>query len=323
MRWLCRPTAAITFCGATRSPLIPGFPQFQFTLYENSLLGVRSFGLMLRFAKNGHPARPIGGDGVLFCMRYLSRHPLPTNSWFGRPSVGESNAETIFHVRHVVVPCVLLGGILFGCHTSRDSSSTRQPREAAVLIQKEPVVFASRTFDPAAPPADMPPLPPGESAECDSDFLSRASVRGQPQRTDATHATLTITQVIVTLQLRLNIWLPAGATQILAEHEDGHRQIAEYYYQTADKLVEQIASTYIGKRLEVTGADLDAESAKMLQLVATDITNEYNRQLNSNPTQLLYDNITDHSRNGVIAKDAVEHALKNAAIEATQPTSGR
>src|SRR5580704_6719655 len=116
MRWLCRPTAAITFCGATRSPLIPGFPQFQFTLYENSLLGVRSFGLMLRFAKNGHPARPIGGDGVLFCMRYLSRHPLPTNSWFGRQSVGESNAETIFHVRHVVVPCVLLGGILFGCH---------------------------------------------------------------------------------------------------------------------------------------------------------------------------------------------------------------
>jgi hypothetical protein len=264
-----------------------------------------------------------GGDGVLFCMRYLSRHALPTNSWFGRPSVGECNAETIFHVRHVVVPCVLLGGILFGCRTSGDSPSTRQPREAAVLIQKEPVVFASRTFDPAAPPADMPPLPPGESAECDSDFLSRASVRGQPRRTDATHATLTITQVIVTLQLRLNIWLPAGATQILAEHEDGHRQIAEYYYQTADKLVEQIASPYIGKRLEVTGADLDAESAKMLQLVATDITNEYNRQLDSNPTQLLYDNITDHSRNGVIAKDAVEHALKNAAIEAAQPTSGR
>jgi hypothetical protein len=98
----------------------------------------------------------------------------------------------------------------------------------------------------------MPPLPPGESAECDSDFLSRASVRGQPRRIDATHATLTITQVIITLQLRINIGLPAEATQILAEHDDGHRQIAEYYYQTADKLVEQIASTYIGKQLEVT-----------------------------------------------------------------------
>jgi hypothetical protein len=131
-----------------------------------------------------------------------------------------------------------------------------------------------------------------------------------------------ITQVIVTLQLHINIWLPAGATQIVAEHEDGHREISEYYYQTADKLVEQIAATYIGRRLEVTGPDLDAESAKMLQQVASDITNEYNRQLNSNPTQLLYDNITDHSPNGVFAKDAVDHALKNAAIEATQPTSG-
>jgi hypothetical protein len=299
-------------------PAVPIYP-----LREFFFGGVRRFGLMLRFAKNAQLERPIGEMGVLFCMRYLSRHPAAANPWFRRPSVGECKAETIFHMRHVIVPCVLLGGILFGCHTSSDSPSTRQPREAAVLIHKEPVVFASRTFDPAAPPADMPPLPPGESAECDSNFLSRASVRGQPRRTDATHATLTITQVIVTLQLRINIWLPAEATQILAEHEDGHRQIAEYYYQTADKLVELIASTYIGKRLEVTGADLDAESAKMLQLVATDITNEYNRQLNSNPTQLLYDNITDHSRNGVIAKDAVEHALKNVAIEATQPTSGR
>jgi hypothetical protein len=167
----------------------------------------------------------------------------------------------------------------------------------------------------------MPPLPPGESAECDSDFLSRASVRGQPRRTDATHATLTITQVMMELQLRVNIWLPAEATQTVADHEEGHRQIAEYYYQTADKLAERIAASYIGERLEVTGPDLDVESSKMLQQVAAEITNEYNRQLNSNPTQLLYDNITDHSRNGVIAKDAVDHAIKNAAIEATPPTS--
>ena len=215
----------------------------------------------------------------------------------------------------------MLGGTIFGCHTSSDSPSTPQPQEAAVLIHKEPVIVVSHTFDPAAPPPNMPPLPSGESAECASDFLSSASVRGQPRRTDAMHATLTITQVIVTLQLHINIWLPAGATQTMAEHEDGHRQISEYYYQTADKLAERIAAAYIGKRLEVTGADLDAESNKKLLQVATDITNEYNRGLNSNPTQLLYDNITDHSRNGVIAKDAVDHALKNAAIEAPQPTS--
>ncbi len=224
-------------------------------------------------------------------------------------------------MRRLIVPCVWLGGIVFGCHTSSDSPTTPQPREAAVLVNKEPVVFARHTFDPAAPPRNMPPLPPGEGAECDSDFLSRANVRGQPRRTDATHATLTITQVMMTLQLHINIWLPAGATPVVADHEDGHRQISEYYYQTADKLAERIAATYIGKRLEVTGADLDAESSKVLLQVATDITNEYDKDLNSNSTQLLYDDITDHSRNGVIAKDAVDHALKNAAIESAQPTS--
>lgn len=225
------------------------------------------------------------------------------------------------HSRRLIVPSVLLGVLVFGCHTSSDLSSTRPLREAPVLIIKEPVAFATYTFDPAAPPADMPPLAPGESAECDSNFLSRASVRRQPRKTDATHATVTITQVRVMLQLHINIWLPAGATPIVAEHEEGHRQISEYYYQTADKLAERIAATYIGKQVDVTGTDLDAESAKMLLQVATDITDEYNKELNSNPTQLLYDAITDHARNGVIAKDAVDHALKNTAIESTQPAT--
>jgi hypothetical protein len=43
--------------------------------------------------------------------------------------------------------------------------------------------------------------------------------------------------------------------------------------------------------------------------------------LNPTSTQLLYDNITDHSRNGVLAKDAVDHALKNAPIDAGPPAS--
>ena len=189
-----------------------------------------------------------------------------------------------------------------------------------MLIHKEPVVFASHTFDPGAPPPQMPPLPPGEAAECDSNFMCRANVGGQPRRTDATHATLTITQVMLRLQLQINLWLPNGYTQTVAEHEEGHRQISEYYYQTADKVAERIASRYIGKRIEVSGTDLDAESSKMLGQVASEITNEYTKEIDASPTQLLYDTITDHARNGVVAKDAVEHALKNAAIEATPAT---
>jgi len=41
-------------------------------------------------------------------------------------------------------------------------------------------------------------------------------------------------------------------------------------YQTADKLAERIAATYMGKQVEITGTDLGAESSKMLQQMAAD-----------------------------------------------------
>ena len=225
-------------------------------------------------------------------------------------------------MRRLIVLCLLLGVLIFGCLACRDSSSHLQPGEtSAPAITKQPVAFASHTFDPAAPPANMPPLSANETAECDSDFLSSASVRGEPRQTDATHATLTITQVKMTLQLTINIWVPTGATQHVVEHEEGHRQISEYYYQTADKLAERIAAIYMGKQVEITGADLGAESTKILQQMAADITDEYKRELNPGPTQLLYDSITEHGRNEVVVKDAVAHTLKNTTIESPQPAT--
>ena len=224
--------------------------------------------------------------------------------------------------RGFIVLCVLLGALLFGWLLSRDNSA-RPPRSeiAAPTINKHPLVFASRTFDPANPPADMPPLAAGENAECDSDFLSNAIVGGKSRKTDATHATLTITQINVTLQLLITIWVPAGVAQRVIEHEEGHREISESYYQGADKVAERIAATYMGKQVEIAGADLTAESNQVLQQMAAEITDEYNKELNPGPTQLLYDAITDHGRNEVIVSDAVAHALKNATIESTQPAT--
>ncbi len=141
-------------------------------------------------------------------------------------------------------------------------------------------------------------------------------MRGQPRRIDATHATLTVKQVLMTLQLQTNVWVPIDAPETITDHEEGHREIAEYTYQTAGQVAQHIAATYVGKRIDVTGDDLDAATNQALFQVANEITDEYTKEINNSPTQLLYDNITDHSRNGVVAKDAVEHAIKNAAVEA-------
>jgi len=104
--------------------------------------------------------------------------------------------------------CILLGVLGFGLLAWRKSASRQQLGEAsAPTISKEAFAFASRTFDPGpATPSNMPPLAQWETAECDSDFLSSASVRGEPLQTDATHATVNITQIKMTLQLNINIW---------------------------------------------------------------------------------------------------------------------
>jgi len=230
------------------------------------------------------------------------------------------NTEVALSSSRLILLCVLLGVLIFGWLAWRNAQSREQTKEAPMpTIIKQPVAFATRTFDRAAPPADMPSLTSGEDAACDSEFLSSASVGGESRQTDATHATFTIAQVKVTLQLNITIWAPTGVTEHVIEHEEGHRQISEFYYQTADKVAERIAATYLGKQVEIAGTDLGAESSKMLQQMATDITDEYNKELNPAPTQLLYDAITDHSRNEVVVKDAVAAALKNVTIASTQP----
>lgn len=224
--------------------------------------------------------------------------------------------------RRSIVLCVLLATLVAGWLWRRNSSSRRHPEGlVAPVITKQPVTFATRTFDPTMPPADMPPLASGEDAECDSDFQSNATVDGETRQIDSTHATLTITQIKMALQLNVTIWAPLGVTQHVIEHEQGHRQISEHYYQTADHLAAGIAANYIGRQIELTGADLNAESSKMLRQTATDITDEYNKELSPGPTQQLYDSITDHGRSDIVANDAVAAAIRNSAIGSNQPAA--
>jgi hypothetical protein len=164
----------------------------------------------------------------------------------------------------------------------------------------------------------MPSLAYGEQAACDSNFSSATAVRGESQKTDATHATVTVTKVRMILHLSINIWVPSGVTPNVVEHEDGHRQISEYYYQTADKLAERIATTYLGKTVDISGTNIDEQFEKVLHEMATDITNEYDRNIGFAAAQRYYDAITDHGRNGSDVREAVAAAIENTKIVSTQ-----
>lgn len=185
-----------------------------------------------------------------------------------------------------------------------------QAEQPQVEIVKMPAQVGTRYFDPKRPPRDRPPLSGPEEAVCAGDFLSDASVGAQAVRTDATHAKATINRVKVTLQLDMTIWLPNNPQKWTVEHEEGHRQISEYYYRNAEVVARRVAEPYIGKTVEISGKDLRKALSAAVRKIAEEITNEYNRQMPVETTQDRYDTITEHSRKEIPVPDAVAQALK-------------
>ncbi len=182
--------------------------------------------------------------------------------------------------------------------------------QSQVEIVKMPAQVGTRYFDPKRPPRDRPPLTGPEEAVCAGDFLSDAAVGVQAQVTDATHATATVNRVKVTLQLNITTWLPNNPQKWTVEHEEGHRQISEYYYQNAEAIARRVAEPYIGRTFDVSGKDLRQLVSAAVRKLAGEITAEYNRQMPVETTQDRYDSITGHSRNEIPVPDAVAQALK-------------
>jgi len=213
-------------------------------------------------------------------------------------------------LRRLLILVAVVSLFIFGAVGCSSSNSAPASKDSAIIILKDPVMFSQRTFDAGAPPADMPPLGEGEEAECDSNFVSNASVTGQPHKIDSTNAMVTVSHIKITLQLRITIWVPNNATQHVIDHEQGHRLISEHYYESAGRVARQIAASYLGRQVSVSGSDLSAATSKALLKLSSEITAEYNGQLSPDPAQQRYDDLTDHSRNDVSSTSAVAQALK-------------
>jgi hypothetical protein len=188
-----------------------------------------------------------------------------------------------------------------------------------VQITKLPVEVKYRTFDPRRPPSDMPKLQPREAALCAAEFLSSASVSGQAAQTDPMHAKLTINRVEMTLQLNITIWLPPNPPRIIVEHEEGHRQIAEYFYDSADLIAKGLAQPYIGKVIELSGPDVRKALTVALNKTGEAITEAYKKQMPVDLAEVRYDAITDHGRNDVPVATAVAQAIGEAALPLSRP----
>lgn len=194
-----------------------------------------------------------------------------------------------------------------------------QSEQPQVEIVKKPAQISTRYFDPDNPPSDRPPLTGSEEAVSVGDFLSDASVGGQVMQTDATHAKARINRIKVTLQLNITTWLPNNPQKWTVEHEEGHRQISEYYYRNAEVIARRIAEPYFGKTIDLSGADMRKALSAAIDKIADEITSEYKRQMPVETTQDRYDAITERSRKKIPVPDAVAQALKETYPEPAKP----
>ncbi len=196
-----------------------------------------------------------------------------------------------------------------------------QSEQPQVEIVKMPAQLNTRYFDPKNPPADRPPLMGPEAAVSVGDFRSNASVGGQVMQIDATHAKARINRIKVALQLNMTIWLPNNPQQRTVEHEEGHRQISEYYYRNAEVIARRIAEPHFGKTIDLSGADLRHVLGAAIDKIAEEITVEYKRQMPVETTQARYDDITEYGRKEIPVPDAVAQALKETYPEPEKPAA--
>ncbi|HEY3198040.1 MAG TPA: hypothetical protein VGJ57_08500, partial [Nitrospirales bacterium] len=183
----------------------------------------------------------------------------------------------------VAIDGLVLGGALLILVAGRLASAGQPAAVAtaaeAVKITKTPVNVQYRTFDPRRPPKEMPQLKPPEAALCAAEFLSTAGLSGHAVQTDATHAKFTVDRAEVTLQLNVTIWLPQNPPRTIVEHEEGHRQIAEYFYENADAIAKRLAEPYLGKAIELSGRDLQESASVALKKAGTEITDTLNKEM--------------------------------------------
>ena len=191
-----------------------------------------------------------------------------------------------------------------------------------VTINHEPPDVQNRTFDPKNPPAEMPPLKPGEAAVTESSFSCQTLIgvivtSQQPTGTGTCRATVKVTSVTSTLRLGITIWLPERGARKLTAHEEGHRIVDERYYAGAKDLAERLGRALVGRDFTAEAADCDAAAQAAIKSAGNQFCGEYMAavQYPAARVQEIYDELTDHGRNKLGEKQAIELAVKKQREE--------
>jgi len=179
-----------------------------------------------------------------------------------------------------------------------------------------------KRFDPKHPPSDMPPLEPGEAAVTRSIFEVGTEVAieivPEENRNDKAVAKVTVTGVTLNLSLKITVWLPKDAPKIIIDHEEGHRQVSEYFYKDAEKIGREIAQKYVGQTTQAQGKDAAAAGKAVMERTINEISQRYMEQVQGPAVRAnrIFDELTNHSRNqSISAERATKQSIERARKE--------
>jgi hypothetical protein len=206
----------------------------------------------------------------------------------------------------------LLGMMLFG----------RGIALGDVTVDRKPAELEQRTFDPAHPPAEMPPLNAGEKAMTDGHFSCSASLQYQvvSHQSDQHGCTTTIqvSGVKLTLRLKVMVWLPSDVKDPLRAHETGHVRIIERVYEESEASGREMGRALDGAALTGHGSQCADAEAQAVQAGAEQICRRYINYTARGAAAVgdAYDSITSH---GIKAEPPVDEAIRQAFSTAQSP----
>jgi len=205
------------------------------------------------------------------------------------------------------------------------ATAAARGQERSVIVDLDPPQRTTTTYDPRDPPPQLPTVAtPGAAGAADkagvtvSDFSCTAVVNGreikQSNNGSVCVAAVRVESVHITLGLKITEWVACTAGPKTLAHEDGHRMIAEHFYDRAQQTAEAIGRQLIGRDFFGSGANPAAAATDALNVAARQIAEQYMQHVRdpSQQVQDAYDRITSHGTNTAEELDAIEQAMREA-----------
>lgn len=202
------------------------------------------------------------------------------------------------------------------------ASLLRAASSPQVTVEIAPATIERRTFDPANPPAEMPKLTPPEVGTCVYQVGCSTEAQAEGERSRGQLQPGRVTEVVLRATLSITLWTPRGGPPKILAHEEGHREICEYYYDEAEQIGRRLAQRTLGARLSSrTRKAMTVE----LDVVQKRLIGEFLRETATRCdfAQGRFDAITAHSMNPISESAAMARAIAAEESAYAQTGSGR